>query len=204
MWFEATLVTITVVSYFSTKHRWTRIKIILGVLMVAVLWGYSKSSHDFRHNIYRFVDILPLPSGIRHILDMSNQVGAVLQAPPRGCDPARRYSGSMGCDRKDRRVQRHASDITHTPHATILGRAAATATRQVNRVTPLHKKMVASQQKWKCMHCNALLDYSYEIDHIQPLYQGGTNDLSNLQALCRNCHGRKTLSSTAGTPFKSI
>ena len=35
--------------------------------------------------------------------------------------------------------------------------------------------------------------YSYEIDHHIPLFKGGTNDISNLQALCRNCHGRKTI-----------
>ena len=60
-------------------------------------------------------------------------------------------------------------------------------------VTPLQKKIVASNQSWKCRKCNSLLDYTYEIDHINPLYQGGGNNLENLQALCRNCHGKKTM-----------
>ena len=64
------------------------------------------------------------------------------------------------------------------------------------RVSALQKKMVASQQEWKCNHCRVLLDYTYEIDHIVPLYKGGSNTTSNLQALCRNCHGKKTLSET--------
>lgn len=55
------------------------------------------------------------------------------------------------------------------------------------------KKFVASNQQWKCNNCNNLLDYSYEIDHIIPLYKNGTNNINNLQALCRNCHGKKTL-----------
>ena len=55
------------------------------------------------------------------------------------------------------------------------------------------KKYVAANQKWSCNHCQHLLDATYEIDHIIPLYQGGSNDISNLQALCRNCHGKKTL-----------
>ena len=55
------------------------------------------------------------------------------------------------------------------------------------------KKFVASNQKWKCSSCNELLDATYEIDHITPLYKGGTNEVSNLKALCRNCHGKKTL-----------
>lgn len=55
------------------------------------------------------------------------------------------------------------------------------------------KKFVAANQKWSCNHCQHILDASYEIDHIIPVYQGGTNDIGNLQALCRNCHGKKTL-----------
>ena len=56
------------------------------------------------------------------------------------------------------------------------------------------KKYIASQQNWKCQLCQNQLDATYEVDHIIPLYQGGTNDYENLQALCRNCHGKKTLS----------
>ena len=60
-------------------------------------------------------------------------------------------------------------------------------------VTSLTKKMVASNQKWKCGTCGQTLDFTYEIDHHIPLFKGGTNDVSNLIALCRNCHGKKTL-----------
>lgn len=60
-------------------------------------------------------------------------------------------------------------------------------------VTPKVKKIVASAQQWKCAHCHNLLDATYEVDHMQPLCKGGNNDRSNLQALCRNCHGKKTL-----------
>jgi DNA helicase-2/ATP-dependent DNA helicase PcrA len=34
----------------------------------------------------------------------------------------------------------------------------------------------------------------YEVDHIRPLALGGTNGLTNLQALCPSCHVRKTRS----------
>ena len=61
------------------------------------------------------------------------------------------------------------------------------------RVTPLQKKIVASDQGWKCRTCRQTLDYTYEVDHIQPLFQGGSNDIANLQALCRGCHGKKTI-----------
>lgn len=62
--------------------------------------------------------------------------------------------------------------------------------RSVSQTT---KKIVASNQQWKCNICRNLLNYTYEIDHIIPLYKGGTNNPNNLQALCRNCHGEKTV-----------
>jgi hypothetical protein len=60
-------------------------------------------------------------------------------------------------------------------------------------VSSLTKKMVASNQEWKCGSCKQILDYTYEIDHHVPLFKGGSNELTNLIALCRNCHGKKTL-----------
>lgn len=50
----------------------------------------------------------------------------------------------------------------------------------------------------KCRLCEAETDYdnpqSYvelTIDHIVPLAKGGTNDLENLQLLCRSCNCKK-------------
>ena len=66
-------------------------------------------------------------------------------------------------------------------------------TKQIRKVSESTKKMVASNQQWRCFMCHNLLDYSYEIDHNVPLFAGGTNHISNLHALCRNCHGKKTI-----------
>ena len=64
---------------------------------------------------------------------------------------------------------------------------------QLRKVSESTKKIVASNQQWRCLMCRNLLDYSYEIDHNVPLFAGGTNTISNLHALCRNCHGKKTI-----------
>ena len=71
-------------------------------------------------------------------------------------------------------------------------------TRHKRNVSESKKKYIASSQKWKCTHCQQLLDNTYEVDHIIPLYKGGTNDLTNLEALCRNCHGKKTFKDKLG------
>ena len=65
--------------------------------------------------------------------------------------------------------------------------------KQLRKVSESTKKIVASNQQWRCLMCHNLLDYSYEIDHNVPLFAGGTNDITNLHALCRNCHGKKTI-----------
>jgi 5-methylcytosine-specific restriction endonuclease McrA len=66
------------------------------------------------------------------------------------------------------------------------------SSRCTRNVSEREKKIVASSQKWCCKSCTELLNHTYEIDHIIPLYGGGSNDRSNLQALCANCHSLKT------------
>lgn len=57
------------------------------------------------------------------------------------------------------------------------------------------------RKKWQedpyCAGCGRLLDFpnGFDMDHIVPLYKGGTHDDSNLQLLCNGpdgCHEAKT------------
>ena len=59
-------------------------------------------------------------------------------------------------------------------------------------VSETKKKYVAANQNWKCDNCKNQLEAWYEIDHNVRLDSGGDNHVSNLVALCRNCHGKKT------------
>lgn len=68
-----------------------------------------------------------------------------------------------------------------------------TTTKNVKRsVSETKKKYVAANQDWLCGNCNSQLDHTYEIDHKIRLEYGGGNEVQNLIALCRNCHGKKT------------
>jgi 5-methylcytosine-specific restriction endonuclease McrA len=74
------------------------------------------------------------------------------------------------------------------------------------KVSESVKKQVAGRQRYKCA---TLPNYScplknepfdeagYDIDHIVELRNGGSNDISNLQALCPACHRVKTTRNTA-------
>ena len=59
-------------------------------------------------------------------------------------------------------------------------------------VSETKKKYIASKQNWKCKQCQQQLTAWFEVDHVKRLDQGGSNDVENLVALCRNCHGEKT------------
>lgn len=59
-------------------------------------------------------------------------------------------------------------------------------------VSETKKKYVASNQDWKCGDCSKRLNAWFEVDHKIRLEHGGGNDVTNLVALCRECHGKKT------------
>lgn len=54
-------------------------------------------------------------------------------------------------------------------------------------------KVLAANQKWRCGSCHKLLEATYQIDHRQPLCNGGKNSIENLWVLCASCHALKTL-----------
>jgi len=64
--------------------------------------------------------------------------------------------------------------------------------RMKRSVSETKKKYVASAQSWRCGDCGDKLSAWFEIDHAIRLDRGGSNEVENLVALCRNCHGKKT------------
>lgn len=81
-----------------------------------------------------------------------------------------------------------------TPQTKRMMKSGSTNTNK-RSVSETKKKYVASNQEWKCGHCYQQLDHTFEVDHIKDLQYGGDNTVQNLVALCRNCHGKKTMSS---------
>jgi hypothetical protein len=79
--------------------------------------------------------------------------------------------------------------LTSRAEQTIQTSGADSTARSVSGTK---KKYVAASQQWKCGECRAQLDAWFEVDHKIRLADGGSNHVSNLVALCRNCHGKKT------------
>lgn len=87
----------------------------------------------------------------------------------------------------------HNSPALHASSSLSMKPLVSQPTRVKRSVSEARKRAVAAQQDWRCASCAEMLEATYEVDHVTELQDGGTNDIENLTALCRNCHGQKTL-----------
>ncbi|WP_366523444.1 HNH endonuclease [uncultured Microbulbifer sp.] len=62
------------------------------------------------------------------------------------------------------------------------------------------RPLVIKRDKGLCQIClpAGVVTIGTHVDHIKPKSQGGTNELSNLQLLCKPCHQRKTAQEGGG------
>lgn len=101
-------------------------------------------------------------------------------------------TGHYNDDVNDNQTGRFMNSFMNTNHMgeqRILNSGRKGTKRSVSETK---KKFVASQQDWKCGECHSQLTAWFEVDHIQRLEHGGSNEVGNLVALCRECHGKKT------------
>ena len=60
-------------------------------------------------------------------------------------------------------------------------------------VSAIVREAVVWRDDWTCKICkHELIEDQWHCDHIKPLWDGGTNEETNLQAICANCHAGKT------------
>ena len=82
-----------------------------------------------------------------------------------------------------------SNNTTYQINPTMIRKMQPSTKRSVSETK---KKFVASKQNWKCKMCSQQLTHTFQVDHVIDLQFGGTNDVSNLAALCNNCHANKT------------
>ena len=94
---------------------------------------------------------------------------------------------------------RHGPTGRYTETRELLRRRDAYADKKprIFRTEPVRRR-IAERQAWKCTNPDGqclLPDQKlreYHVDHIIPPYMGGTEEDSNLQAMCPGCHQFKT------------
>jgi len=150
-----------------------------GVLLGALFlyWFMKKnpaSARDMIYNTHEYVKYLPVDRNVS-----ANFIEPLINFTKEKYTDDGYSQPILSFDKEKKRVS--------IPQAGLID-----TTKHKRSVSDAKKKYVAARQKWRCASCDNLLSASYEIDHKIRVANGG-NDLSNLQALCRNCHGEKTL-----------
>ena len=75
-------------------------------------------------------------------------------------------------------------------------RYADKTSKRVHRTVP-ERRRIAMRQNWMCAGKECSLPAGkeleeFDIDHVIPIWLGGSEDANNLQALCPGCHRKKT------------
>lgn len=82
---------------------------------------------------------------------------------------------NRGREAEKKRLRKELTRILRTEYSVIKARLAL--------------QLMATGKPFECAMCGGYQNMS--IDHIVPLSKGGTNDMDNLQWLCRSCNSRK-------------
>ena len=91
---------------------------------------------------------------------------------------------------KDAQIQSLHARVNELTDQLISGRKQQ-AKRALSK-KPAVREEVFRRQGGRCVACNASDLQAWDIDHIVPLFVGGADSRSNLQALCVPCHRTKT------------
>ena len=86
-------------------------------------------------------------------------------------------------------INQKYNNLTHQQQKILTSGGNKSTKRSVSETK---KKYVAASQNWCCKHCSKQLPAWFEVDHVTKLEYGGSNNINNLEALCRDCHGKKT------------
>ena len=79
------------------------------------------------------------------------------------------------------------------------GKRGTTTERGYGHAWRIIRDQAMSRDDWLCQPCKkkGIITAATQCDHIKPKSEGGTDSLSNLQAICKDCHSIKTTQEAA-------
>ena len=175
----------------SYQKYYKAIGITCAVIAVYILIKNRPStSAKLLHRTSAWISSLPISKKTaRRAIDLTGEVINVSVEPPSA--PASSYARPI-----QGRYAPTPAYVDTTPFngaiPPIVGKKDEGGRVTKRSVSETRKKYVASSQNWRCSQCLNQLSHTFEVDHRVRLDKGGTNDPSNLVAMCRECHGAKT------------
>lgn len=81
---------------------------------------------------------------------------------------------------------------TYSQHYVVVSKLLRAIKVPKRAYSTTHRIHIAYKSKYRCNMCDMLLPPEFEVDHIVELHDGGEDTYENCQALCPNCHAKKT------------
>ena len=148
----------------------------LGISLLLFLRKNPDQAKDIVMNASNIVKAMPMDRGAS---DMFMPLVSAM-------NPQSFFSKSTGCNNQQQQQQQQQQQRG-------IDKMMESGKKGTKRsVSETKKKFVAAQQSWTCNKCKKQLPAWFEVDHKMRLEYGGSNHVDNLEALCRDCHGRKT------------
>lgn len=186
MRFELYIIIITAFVIYNAYHDWKYIKMLLKYKKYIQIAGFAFLGFIFYLMVKRD------PKQFKNVLLHANNVVKYMPIDKSAMDmfnPILDFTPTQFLEESENDDNINISGFPNSSEQRIL-RSGSKGTKR--SVSETKKKYVASMQDWKCKHCKKTLTAWFEVDHVKRLEHGGNNDVTNLVALCRECHGQKT------------
>ena len=178
-----------IVSLIKSYHKYYKMAFIafVGLCVYFYIKRTPQNAKEFFSNAHGYIKYLPVDrqttSILAPVIDFTGKaLGDSINSNYNADHSQNQFNNLF---KNQNQIQ--TANLTHQQRK-ILSSGKATK----RSVSETKKKYVASSQGWSCKHCNKQLPAWFEVDHVVKLEYGGSNNIDNLEALCRDCHGKKT------------